>query len=211
MTTLLKTAAIAAIITGFANNANAIDRFTPLTAPHSEIMLFETLEATPRAAHTKGFTMPGTAKIGIARLDLGRLIPADYAELQAWETVNSDIPASLTPLSASVYLNAVPVIDFTAQDTDNKIDEIRIAAADSGMNYVLLYAVGDDANWASIGRRHFSETGLTVKPGCPGWQRGAAKALLIDTYSGHVITAATADDTMALTEKMGGLIARLSA
>ena len=36
------------------------------------------------------------------------------------------------------------------RDSDNKLDEIRLTASDLGMDYVLIYGMGKDAQWGSF-------------------------------------------------------------
>ena len=89
MTKLLKTAAIAALITGFANTAHAgssyafqSDEYLAMAAPapitDAPFVLTPMLEAAIPAAFTE--EVAPTPRIAVARLDGGRLIPTPYGE-----------------------------------------------------------------------------------------------------------------------------------
>ena len=192
MTKLLKTAAIAAILTGFANTASALEVINPLEAPGAAVELFD----GPVMAETK-IKMPAlerNAKIGVARLDGGRLIPTPYAEEFDWKMLDKRSNADISLLSAGSYLKYIPEIPFHGVDTDNKIDEIRLTAANEGFSHVLIYGVGPDAYWASFGGKALRETGLAVHDDCKSWDNAKAKALLVNAHTGEVLGAATANN-----------------
>jgi len=128
--------------------------------------------------------------IGVARLSKGRLISTPLREQADWDNVTAQNTINYQPISVGGYLNNVPAIDIDSTDTTNKIDEIRLTARDQGLDYVIVYGFGADANWASIGGQSLRETGLEVPAGTPAWQRGEGKALLINTYSGKVVGSA---------------------
>ena len=152
------------------------------------------------------------ARIGLARIDKGRFITTPYQEADDWNALAQTLTQELHPIKPSIYLNVTPEIDMDGQDTNNKIDEIRLAAVESGLPYVLIYGIFDDAHFASFGGKALHETGLTVKVGCQSWQRGDAKALLVDSYTGEVIDAVTtwAPDMPALTKDIRQMLSTLS-
>jgi len=135
-----------------------------------------------------------TARIAVARLDGGRLIPTPFFETEDWTYLDRRVSAEIKQLGAGTYIHYIPEIPFHGQDTMNKIDEIRLAAANEGFDHVLIYGVGPDASWASFGKRALSETGLTVREDCKSWEAAKAKALLVNSYTGEVIGAATANE-----------------
>jgi len=192
MTKLLKTAAIAALLTGFANTASALEVLNPLEMPGMAIELFD--GQVPVDPKIKMPVLTVKAKIGIARLDGGRLIPTPYAEEFDWKMLDKRSEADISLMNTGSYLKYIPEIPFQGVDTDNKIDEIRLTAANEGFSHVLIYGVGPDAHWASFGDKALRETGLAVKDGCESWQRAKAKALLVNAYTGEVLGAATADN-----------------
>lgn len=211
MTKLLKTAAIAALITGFANGASALEITNPLEAPGAAVKLFE----GPAAETTVMLpVLESTAKIGVARLDGGRLIPTPYGEEFDWKMLDKRVGADISLMNAGDYLKYTPEIPFQGQDTDNKIDEVRITAAAEGFSHVIIYGVGPDASWSSFGGKALRETGLTVHDGCDSWQKAKAKALLVNAYTGEVLGAATAENIEfnigELADNVGELVTTLS-
>ena len=209
---LLKTAAIAALITGFANGAAALDIDTPLDAHTATIELFDVPVLTDPTLQSPA--LEKNARIAVARLDGGRLIPTPYGEEVDWKMLDKRSNADITLMNAGSYLKYTPEIPFQGQDTDNKIDEVRITAAAEGFSYVLIYGVGPDASWASFGGKALRETGLTVQDGCDSWQKAKAKALLVNAYTGEVLGAATADNIEfnigELADNVGELVTTLS-
>jgi len=212
LTKLLKTAAIAALITGFANGASALEVTNPLIVPGAAVELFD----GPVLAETKAIlpVLESSAKIGVARLDGGRLIPTPYGEEFDWKLLDKRLGANISLMNAGDYLKYTPEIPFHEQDTDNKIDEVRITAAAEGYSHVIIYGVGPDASWASFGGKALRETGLTVQDGCPSWQKAKAKALLVNAFTGEVLGAATAENIEfnigELTDNVGNLVTTLS-
>ena len=209
---LLKTAAIAALITGFANGAAALDIDTPLDAHTATIELFDVPVSTEETLQSPA--LEKNARIAVARLDGGRLIPTPYGEEVDWKMLDKRSNADITLMNAGSYLKYTPEIPFQGQDTDNKIDEVRITAAAEGFSYVLIYGVGPDASWASFGGKALRETGLTVQDGCDSWQKAKAKALLVNAYTGDVLGAATADNIEfnigELADNVGELVTKLT-
>ncbi len=201
MTRLLKTAAIAALITGFANTAHAGSPYAfqsdaelaltepvKLITPHggsAELRQLAVLEEDRKAEMTR---------IAVARIDGGRLIPTPYGEEFDWKLLDNRVDQSIEVMNAGDYLKYIPEIPFHGIDTDNKIDEIRLTAANEGYSHVILYGMGTDAYWSSFGGKALVETGLTVHEDCDSWKAAKAKALLVDTHTGEVLGAAKADD-----------------
>jgi len=149
------------------------------------------------------------AKIGIARLDKGRLIPAPMGELADWKFLDKRSAANFEPVSVAAHIKNLPEIDMDGRDTSNQIDEIRLTASDLKMDYVLVYGMGGDAQWGSIGGKALIETGLRfdedeISP------RASAKALLVDTYTGEVYGTVTSEEIEFgvgdLTDKVDALI-----
>ena len=192
MTKLLKTAAITALITGFANGAAALDIGDQLNAHTPVVELFDAPVLTSAKAPSPA--LEKTAKIAVARLDGGRLIPTPYGEEVDWKMLDKRTKANISLMKAGSYLKYTPEIPFQGQDTDNKIDEVRITAAAEGFSHLLIYGVGPDASWASFGGKALRETGLTVHDGCESWQKAKAKALLVNAYTGEVLGAVTAEN-----------------
>ena len=212
MTKLLKTAAIAALITGFSNSASALEIMNPLTAPGAAVELFDGPVLGETAAPLPA--LDKSAKIGVARLDGGRLIPTPYTEEFDWKMLDKRLGADITLMNAGNYLKYIPEIPFHGQDTDNKIDEVRITAAAEGYSHVIIYGVGPDASWASFGGKALRDTGLTVHEDCESWEKAKAKALLVNAFTGEVLGAATAENIDfnigELADNVGTLVTKLS-
>ena len=188
MKTLIHAAATAALLTGFANTAFA-------GAPGlDDTAFFEVSPIPPLQETVQTATLPADATIAVARLDGGRLIPTPYSEEFDWTMLARRTGADIETIKAGDVLNYVPEIPFDGHDTDNKIDEIRIAAVNEGYSHVILYGVGPDARWASFGGKALVETGLSVHDDCDSWRGAKAKALLVEARTGEVLGAATADD-----------------
>lgn len=134
------------------------------------------------------------ATIAVARLDGGRMIATPHVEVQDWDFLTRRTNTTFEQLGAGRYIQYIPEIPYGNIDTENKIDEIRLTAAGEGYDYVLIYGVGPDASWASFGGKTLLETGLSVHGDCASWEGARAKALLVDSRSGHVFGAVTADE-----------------
>jgi len=212
MTKLLKTTAITALITGFANGASALDIGNQLDAHTAVIELFDNPVLAEKIVHLPALEQ--NAKIAVARLDGGRLIPTPYGEEVDWKMLDNRLNADISLMKAANYLKYIPEIPFQGQDTDNKIDEVRITAAAEGYSHVIIYGVGPDASWASFGGKALRETGLTVQDGCESWQKAKAKALLVNAFTGEVLGAATAENIEfnigELADNVGDLVTKLS-
>jgi len=102
--------------------------------------------------------------------------------------------AKIEVMNAGDYLKYIPEIPFQGIDTDNKIDEVRLAAANEGYSHVIIYGVGTDAYLSSFGGKSLERTGLTVDADCKSWDAAKAKALIVDSFTGEVLGAATADN-----------------
>ena len=201
MTTLLKTAAIAALITGFANTALAgspyayqSDDYLAMVEPVEMITPFAETTVLAKIETIDTAALNPASRIAVARLDGGRLIPTPYGEEFDWKMLNERSDLNIEVMNAGDYLKYIPEIAFDGVDTDNKIDEIRLTAANEGYSHVILYGMGADAYWSSFGGKALSETGLTVHEDCDSWDKAKAKALLVDTHTGEVLGAAKADD-----------------
>ena len=201
MTNLLKTAAIAALITGFANTAHA---GTPYAfQSDAELAMVETTAvmiphegfAELREARFTETEKPNEiSRIAVARLEGGRFMATPYSEEADWKFLDKRVDVKVDILSAGDHFKYLPEIDFQGIDTDNKIDQIRLAAANEGYSHVILYGMGADAYWSSFGGKALSETGLIVHDDCDSWDQAEAKALLVNTHTGEVLGAAKTDD-----------------
>lgn len=145
--------------------------------------------------------------IGIARIEDGKLVAAPASELLDWVSMDNrvmDNVATFKPLSPVKLASLMP--ENQSIDSDNKIDEIRMAAADSGMRYVIIYGFDRDAAWNSFGRQKLSDTGLYVPAGHKLSAKGKVKALIVGTYSGTIYGTVTSND---LDEGLGNFTKRV--
>ena len=199
---ILKAALSASLCFGFAYNASAEDVFESGTA------YLETLPAVTAPVLTKN------SVIAIARLDGGRLIPAPHTELEDWSFLNKRSPVSLVPMSAASYIKYTPEIPFNGRDTDNKIDEVRLTAANEGIDFTLIYAVGPDADVALFGNRTMKETGLRLSDNSDQWMKAKSRAILMNSHNGQVLGMVAADNVEfnigALADKVGDMINTLT-
>lgn len=217
MKSILKLALIAAVFTGYSSAAQAMD-FTPLTDIDSAVQLLHKSYLSPASfgggmlssAMTADIAKAKSpAKIAIARLHRGRFLPLPDQEAPAWATLNNAGIAIFSPLSASTHFDLLPQIPMDGVDSDNKIDEIRMAAAAEGQDYVLIYAVNGGASWGRFGDRDLDATGLSYDISSNAVRDGDAKALLVQAYTGEVLGAVTtfAPDM----ETLAGLVETMTA
>jgi len=202
---LISTATAAALLV-IATSASA---FTPESNP--DIRYVNTDIAAPSIVRTHA--LPENAKIAVARVELGRLIPVPHEERSRWTHMEKRTGDSFELLSPGAYLDAVPEIDFDSYDSDNKLDEMRLASLDEGFDYMLIYGMGEDAVAGSFARRPISRTGFSVPSTGALYQTDDAKAVIVETRTGHMLGAVTAPVTdrhiSELSDEVADLITQL--
>ena len=203
MTNLLKTAAIAALITGFANSAWATPHDGSAELRQAELQTASYTETeTPYAGSAEARQanqlmldkLTQDDRIAVARLDGGKLIPTPFGEEYDWELLDRRVDLNIDLLPPASFLKYTANYAFADGDTDNEIDEIRLTAANEGFSHVILYGLDADAYWASFGGKALPDTGLVIGDECDCWAGAKTKALLVDTHTGEVLGTATADD-----------------
>ncbi len=158
-------------------------------------------------------TLKPGSKIGIARIDKGRLIYAPARELRDWAFLDRRSAFDFAPVSPAAHIKNLPEIPMQGRDSSYQLDEIRFTAFDLGFDYVVFYAEGKDARAGSFGGKSMWETGLIVDEHtkAPG---GKAKALLVNTYNGKILGTVTSDEIEFgigdLTDKVEALLETLS-
>lgn len=188
MKSIFKIAALSTVaLLGISTHVNAL-------TPHSEIEGFVqeaalSLLSAPIAYAPKLNTK---ATIGIARIDKGRLISAPFREMQDWAFLDKRTHMNFSVISPAAHIKNIPEVAFDGHGSVNQIDEIRMTASDLRMDYMIVYGLGDDAQWGSIGGKSMMDTGLVASNGSIS-PRGDAKALLINTYTGEVYGTVTSD------------------
>jgi hypothetical protein len=185
--TLISTTTAAALF-AIATSAAA---FTPQDNP--DIRYVNTEVTAPSLA--RSHALPDAARIAVARVELGRLIPVPQPERFRWSDMEKRTGDSFELLTPGAYLDAVPEIDFDSYDSDNKLDEMRLASLDEGYDYILIYGMGEDAYAGSFARRPISRTGFSVTSTGALYRTDDAKAVLVETRTGHVLGAVTAPVT----------------
>ncbi len=190
--TLKSTLLGAALLAGFANSASAFEITNPLAVPGYEIELFDGPALSE--ANSKTPALPKTSKIAVARLDGGQMIPTPYGEEFDWTLLDKRSDMDVSLLSPSAYYKYIPATPLHDAETDNKIDEVRMAAALEGYSHVIVYGTGRDAFWNSFGSRALEHTGLTMDNDPTIWRKAKAKALLVNSFTGEVLGAASAEN-----------------
>jgi len=187
---LIATALTAIVFVANANtsaNAQSVDQAAP--AIIKEVSL-----TVPFKENTKAKpTIHIGSTIGIARLDKGRLIYAPMAELRDWASLDNKSGATFAPVSPTALVRNLPNAALDGRDSDNKLDEIRMIASDLHMDYVLIYGMGSDAQWGSFAGKAMAETGFIYQESIIS-PRGAAKAVLVNTYTGQIYGTVTSDE-----------------
>lgn len=210
MTLFKKTALTltAALLATSSVNAE-IHYYTPSFDPLASLQVEQT---APVITETAKFKL--SSQVAVARIDQGKMIPTPYGEVVDWEFLDRRVETQFNQLGYTAYYVHTPEIEFDQKASDNTIDEIRLAAMNEGYDFVLIYGVGKDAGWASFGGKALVETGLTIHEDCASWEQANAKALLIDSRSGEVLGAATADNIEfhigELADRVEGLVRGLA-
>lgn len=155
------------------------------------------------------------AKIGIARLDKGRLIAAPIGELRDWAFLDNRSEFSFAPISPAAHIKTLPEIPMDGRDSDNRIDEIRLTAVTQGMDYVLIYGMNQDAGFGKFGHNPLAETGLVYSKNDEVLVKAApAKAVLVNSFTGQVYGAINSSEVEFgvgdLTEKLENLLNSLN-
>ncbi len=201
---------LATALTGLvlAANAHAGEAKSPTTTHTQQASLTKVFSAPRVKSHLRA-----GAKIGIARIDKGRLIFAPNVELRDWAFLDRRSPFEFAPVSPAAHIKTLPEIPMDGRDSYYQLDEIRMTASTLGMDYVLFYAKGKDARAGGFGGKSMYETGLAVKDGTPA-PGGDAKAILVNTFSGEILGTVVSDDVEFtvgdLTDKVESLLKSLS-
>lgn len=139
--------------------------------------------------------------IGIARIDQGRLIGAPLYELRDWAGLSARLSSArdnganrFAPITPTAIFNVTAAYAMGGRESDNRLDEIRLAAADQNMPYVIIYGAGQDAGWNSFGGQALRDTGLLIPAGHTLSPKGKLKALLVETHSGKVLGTVTSNN-----------------
>lgn len=178
-----------------------------------ETMVQEAALILPTTTRAKTPKLNAKATIGIARIDKGRLITTPYGEVDDWVFLNKRTEMNFAFISPAALLKNVPEVAFDGHGSVNQIDEIRMTASDLQMDYVLIYGLGEDAQWGSFGGKCMMNTGLIVNEDTSA-PRGSAKALLVNTYTGEIYGTVTSEQIKYglgdLTDRVQDLVSDLT-
>lgn len=149
----------------------------------------ESFEETLRkvAAVEPVLTFP--AKIGLARIEQGRLTPLPAEEMETWTELKNDLGEGfgefvlVNPMIAAVVSESVK----TKNGSISSINQVRLAAARQHLDAVLIYEVqaqssGED-NLLSVG--NLTIIGMYVLPSETVKAEGYASAVLFDVLQGY--------------------------
>lgn len=149
----------------------------------------ESFEETLRkvAAVEPVLTFP--AKIGLARIEQGRISPLPAEEMETWTNLQHELGDSfgefilVNPMIAAVVTEGVK----TKSGSISSINQVRLAAARQHLDAVLIYEVqansrGED-NLLSVG--NLTIIGMYVLPSETVKAEGYASAVLFDVLQGY--------------------------
>jgi len=148
------------------------------------------------------------ARIGLARIERGRLISIPQDESEAWATLHRRLGPSfgefvpVSPLIASM----VSTVDRNALSSKIVVDNIRRGSARQHLDYTLIYEVSDvsDKSRNALQITDLSILGLFVLPSRNIKVDSTATAMLIDVRNGYPYGTATAfAERKAVTTSVG--------
>lgn len=181
MTSILKAALISAIFTGFAAQSLAWDMETTHPMPSAITMIPDSggfVLAEPSLEFAPPL-LPANAKVGIAHIHNGEMMIGLSSDVPRWSElgINSDI--TLNHITPAAYFNALPRLAVGEGPSENVMDEIRLAAIDSGLSHVLLYKSRSSAE---------------------------GEVLLVDNFTGNILGTVNGADTDQLTAELQNLM-----
>ena len=148
------------------------------------------------------------ARIGLARIQRGRLISVPHDESEAWATLHRRLGPSFgdfVPVSPLI----TSMVSKTNKDTFDRrdvVDNIRRGSARQHLDYVLIYEVTDTAeqNRNALQVADLSILGLFILPSRNIKVDSTATAMLIDVRNGYPYGTATAfAERKAVTTSVG--------
>lgn len=136
------------------------------------------------------------ARIGLARIERGRLIAVPQDESEAWATLHRRLGPSfgdfvpVSPLIASMVSKA----DSKTYNAAQVVNNIRRGSARQHLDYVLIYEVSDtsDQSRNALQIADLSILGLFVLPSRDIKVDSTASAMLIDVRNGYPYGTASA-------------------
>lgn len=190
MKTLIQTTIAMATLAAVSTSAHAGEKINPHTSDLMGAIMFE---SEPDMVFDTLQTRP--ANIGIARLDKGRLISTPYNESEDWHFLNKRTEVSFETITAAAYLKNVPEIAYGKTDSANKIDEIRMTALDAGQDYVVVYSVGQDADWTHLGGPALAVSEVKSPVSSAAYRNASGKAVILNSYTGEIVGTVISNET----------------
>ena len=148
------------------------------------------------------------ARIGLARIERGKLISVPQDESEAWANLHHRLGPSFgdfVPVSPLIAAMVSTTAKRNPQARD-VVDNIRRGSARQHLDYVLIYEVSDtsDQNRNALQVADLSILGLFVLPSRNVKVDSTATAMLIDVRNGYPYGSATAfAERKAVTTSMG--------
>lgn len=136
------------------------------------------------------------ARIGLARIERGKLITVPQDESQAWATLHRRLGPSFgdfVPVSPLIT-SMVSKVEKGTPNARTIVDNIRRGSARQHLDYVLIYEVSDisDSSRNALQVADLSILGLFVLPSRNVKVDSTATAMLIDVRNGYPYGTATA-------------------
>jgi hypothetical protein len=147
------------------------------------------------------------ARIGLARIERGRLITVPADEGKNWADIAQNLGAGygqFVPVSPMIASMVNP--NHTAPSTKQLVDHIRRGSARQHLDYVLIYEVTDmsDSHSNALRVADLSVLGLFMLPTRDVKAEATASAMLIDVRNGYPYgTASSFADKRAISTAIG--------
>ncbi len=148
------------------------------------------------------------ARIGLARIERGKLISVPQDESESWTILHKRLGPSFgdfVPVSPLIT-SMVSKTDSKTPNARNVVDNIRRGSARQHLDYVLIYEVTDtaDQNRNALQVADLSILGLFILPSRNIKVDSTATAMLIDVRNGYPYGTATAfAERKAVTTSVG--------
>ena len=150
------------------------------------------------------------ARIGLARIQKGRLTSIPGDEVTAWQTLKDDLGGTygdFVPVSPLVAAMVSRPAEKGTAGAKRVVDDIRRGSARQHLDYVLIYEVTQMSGKTSNALRltDLSILGLYVMPSRKVEIEATASAMLIDVRNGYPYGSASAYAEKAETVTVAGL------
>ncbi|MFN3312982.1 MAG: hypothetical protein ACK46Q_05905 [Hyphomonas sp.] len=139
------------------------------------------------------------ARIGLARIEKGRLATIPETEAEAWAALASELDGAygefvpVSPLIAAM-VSPAPPSQYGSRHASETIADIRRGAARQHLDYVLAYevATSHSSRGSALSVADLTVIGMFVLPGRSVEVEAAASGILIDVRNGYPYATLTA-------------------